>query len=71
MNVCQFGCEHTCTLVGHAVESLRFLNQCLEHGIVASAVEGDPEFLKLAVQMRTLNRLIDQRANARTEKREL
>lgn len=42
--VCQFACEHNCTLVGHAYEALRFLNQCLEHGIVKTAVEGDPDY---------------------------
>jgi hypothetical protein len=50
---CQFSCDHTCTLVGHAFESVRFLNQCMEHGIVKSAVEGDPQFNDLEVHLNT------------------
>lgn len=49
--VCQFGCEYECTLVGHAYESIRFLNQCLDHGIVKSAVEEDPRYVDLLVEI--------------------
>lgn len=42
--VCQFACEHECTLVGHVQDAVHFLNECLENGIVKSAVEGDPEY---------------------------
>jgi len=44
---CQYACDHDCTLIGHAYEAMKFLNQCLEHNIVRSAVEEDPNYGKL------------------------
>lgn len=58
---CQFSCEHTCTLVGHAHEAIRFLNQCMEHGIVKTAVEQDPQFKALLEQMKLTTELLYQR----------
>lgn len=59
--VCQFSCEHDCTLVGHAHEAIRFLNQCLEHGIVKSAVEGDPKFADLLKELTNLHNHLEGR----------
>lgn len=59
--VCQFACKHECTLMGHAYEAIRFLNQCLEAGIVRSAVEETPQYRDLNIEIAKMQFLLLQR----------
>lgn len=58
---CQYECEHECTLIGHAHEAIRFLNQCLENGIVKSAVEANEKFPDFLMQLQKMHRLLRHR----------
>lgn len=60
--VCQYACEHDCTLVGHTYEAMRFLNQCLEQGIVKTAVEEDPDYTKFLTEVSKTMVLLRERA---------
>lgn len=55
MDKCSYACGGDCTLVGHAYKAIQFLNECLEHGIVQSAVEGDPKYTAMNLELAKLS----------------
>lgn len=65
---CEFACERDCTLVGHAYEAVRFLNQCLENGIADSAVEEDPNYNRFLLEVAKNQQLLLARIGQRARK---